>query len=231
VSGEPDGDESDDDEDPALADDDEDEDSEGDEDELARLRRENAEHQERQRRLEYESQQRRNQEYWDGIEQQALNAFAWEEAQVYEQAEGYVDPEGYKREKLRDLNIRMIAWFKAFGDSKNEARRQQYERAAVPGYAAKIAAYFGLDEEQEVDLLDYPVERMKREAEKMSRYNAKLAAKTKQAQQTTRASARDAKFGSGRGVQTGVAGNTPVKRVKAGSDNHLKAIFAQAARG
>jgi hypothetical protein len=230
MSGELDDDESGNDESEALGDDDEDEELSEDEEKL-QLRQQLAQLQERERRLAYEQEQRKNQAYWDQIEGQAQEYFAWKEQAIWAEKDNRLNPEGFLQEQLAQLRLEQADWYRQFGNSINEARRQQYERNAIPGWAAKIASHYGLSEEQERDLLDYHPNQMKREAEKMARTNARIAKLESAKKQEQRGKARSARFGGGKSPQTGGGSRPPTKRVKAGSDAHLKALFGVTTRG
>ena len=217
---------SDEDEEPALEDDDEADDDEEDEDDEDPRDARIAELEERIRREEYERQQANNQAYWAGIEQQAVEAFEWEEAQIWANKDNYVDPDAFVRQEMRRLKGRIQDWYSQFYASQNESRRQQYERAAVPTYAARVATHFNLSEQQAKDLLDYTPQDMVREARKMARYNQQIAALKKTSTQKKRKQAQEA-FVAEKGVTTG-GGRAPARKIKAGSMDHLIDIFQQA---
>lgn len=217
---------------PAPADDgaddgeaDEDEEEEGDGD-TAALRRRLAELEEATRRAEYERQQAANQAYWNDLERQAVAAFEYEERQIWENKDNYVDPDAYVRQEMGKLQARVTDWYRRFFHSQNESRAAQYERAAIPAYAARLAAHHGLSEKDAAELLDYPVELMPKVAARMARDAAKIAALRKNRQQAQRATARST---DPRLAVPAPGGGRATKRgVKAGSLDHLKEIFAGA---
>jgi hypothetical protein len=194
--------------------------------EKAELRARVAEYEAQVRRAEYEKQQQNNQQYWAGIQGQAEQAFAWEFDQIFVQKDNQVDPDLYVRTETAKLQRRVADWFQRFHASQNEARRQQYERAAIPTYAARLATNYDLSVEQAQELLDYAPERMDYEAQKMARYNAREAAYRKKLQQSRRADGQANLLRKGSGT-TG-SGRAPVKRVKRGSDEHLTTLLAAA---
>ncbi len=228
MSGAPESDEPSDDPDEAPGDDSEDADDS--DTESAELRRQLTELQARERRMAYEEQQRRNQAYWVDIETQAEQYFAWKKEQIYQAATDYVDPDLFVRTKRDELDYERAQWFRDFFASQNEARRQQYERAAVPAYAARVATHYQLSDEQERELLDYPPDRMPKEAEKMARYNAREASLRTQSQQAQRKRTRDGRFATG-APTTGGSGRGSIVKVKRGSDEQLFGILAKAAHG
>jgi hypothetical protein len=194
--------------------------------EKAELRARVAEYEAQVRRAEYERQQQNNQAYWNGIQGQAETAFAWEFDQIFVQKDTQVDPDLYVRTETAKLQRRVADWFQRFHASQNEARRQQYERAAIPTYAARLATNYDLSVEQAQELLDYAPERMDYEAQKLARYNAREAAYRKKLQQSRRLDAQDNLMRTGSNTTGG--GRAPVKRVKRGSDDHLTALLAAA---
>lgn len=210
---------------PELEDDEEDDDASAEDTETAELKRKVAEYEAQVRRADYERQQAQNQNYWDGIENQAVEYFDYELAKARQEKNNYVDPDLYFETRLAELTAQERDWRRKFEGSKREAARQQYERAAVPTYAARVATHFDLTPAQAEDLLDYDPQVMVREAEKMARYNAeikKLRAKTTQASRKTKQDAL---------VKTGAVsgdGRGPAQRIKRGSPQHLVKLWQQA---
>jgi hypothetical protein len=229
MSAEPDDDDSDDTDDDALETDESDEEPEDDEDEAddaAELRRRNVELEERLRQHDYEQQQAANQRYWDDLENQARNAFEYEERKIWAEKDNYVDPDAYLQTELTKLQGRVTDWFRRFYASQNQARAQQYERATIPAYAARLATQHGLSNADAQELLEYPVEQMPRIAKLLARAAQKESARKKQRQQTQRATARatDPRLK----VPAPGGGRSTSKGTKAGSLDHLKNIFAGA---
>lgn len=226
MSAEPEDDESDDLGDGALADvdDDESDEDDDDEDEVSELRRRNTELEERLRQHDYEQQQSANQAYWDKLEHQARSAFEYEERQIWANKDNYVDPDAYLQTELTKLQGRVTDWFRRFYASQNEARAQQYERATIPAYAARIATQYGLSNADAEELLEYPVEQMPKIAKLLARASEKKAARRKQRQQTQRATARETDPRLKTPAPGG--GRSTNKGIKAGSLAHLQEIFA-----
>jgi hypothetical protein len=229
MSGGPDEEDDDDEDDEASLDDEsEDDESEIDEGEAEKLelRRKVAEYDQLQQRLNYNAQQQRNKAYWDGIERQAEEAFAAKYDQIDIDATDYHDPEAYKRQKRGELQNEMKVWYREFNASQTQARAKAQERAAIPVYAAKLATHYGLSVEQAHELLEYDPSRMDYEAQKLARHNAQITRLKKRNQQTQRGNAR---VGMAQNpVSSGGSGRAAPIRVKAGSDNHLLAIFGAA---
>jgi hypothetical protein len=200
---------------------DEDDSDEPGDDEKAELLARVAEYEAQMRRAEYENQQARNKAEWDRIESEARNYFTWAEQQAWAEKDNYVDPDLYLRQELGKIQAQQRNWFQQFYNSQNEARRQQYERAAVPTYAARVATHFDLTAEQAETLLDYDPQHMVREAQKLHRHNAEIARLRGARTQKKRKTGQDtlvkkgAVSGEGRG---------PVTRIKRGSDDHLAAL-------
>ena len=229
MSAEPEDDDSDETDDDALETDESDEEPEDDEeeaDDAAELRRRNVELEERLRQHDYEQQQAANQRYWDDLENQARNAFEYEERKIWAEKDNYVDPDAYLQTELTKLQGRVTDWFRRFYASQNQARAQQYERATIPAYAARLATQHGLSNADAQELLEYPVEQMPRIAKLLARAAAKESARKRQKQQTQRATARatDPRLK----VPAPGGGRSTSKGVKAGSLTHLKEIFAGA---
>jgi hypothetical protein len=230
MSGELETEDEDDDDEDSLDDEDEDADeSDDDEDDDDEIRQKAAQYDQLQRKLEYEAQQRRNQQYWDGIESQAEEAFAAQYDQIFIDSQNYVDPQAYERQKIDEWTRSVTHWVKQFEASKNVARAKAQERAAIPVYAARIATHYGLSVDQANELLEYAPQQMDREAQKMARYNAQIARLRKQAKQTQRGNARVGMAGNP--VSTGGSGRSAPVKVRAGSQNHLLSIFAAAKQG
>jgi hypothetical protein len=227
MSAEPEDDDSDEPDDDALEDvDDDDESDEDEDDDVAELRRRNTELEEKLRQHDYEQQQHANQQYWDKLEGQARSAFEYEERQIWTNKDNYVDPDAYLQVELTKLQGRVTDWFRRFYASQNEARAQQYERATIPAYAARIATQHGLSNADAEELLEYPVEQMPKIAKLLARAAHKNATRKKQTQQKQRATARDTDPRLKMPVPGG--GRSTNKGVKAGSLTHLKEIFAGA---
>jgi hypothetical protein len=230
MSAEPEDDESDDLDDDALETDEhgaeEPEDDDEDDDDAAALRRRNVELEERLRQHDYEQQQAANQRYWDDLETQARNAFEYEERKIWAEKDNYVDPDAYLQTELTTLQRRVTDWFQRFYASQNQARAQQYERATIPAYAARLATQHGLSNTDAQELLEYPVEQMPKIAKLLARAAQKESARKRQRQQTQRATARatDPRLK----VPAPGGGRSTSKGTKAGSLNHLKEIFAGA---
>lgn len=230
MSGEPDEDDEDDDDDASLEDDDETQESEtdaDDEDDLQTRRKADA-YDELQRRLAYQQQQQKNQQYWDGIESQAANAFQAKYDQIFTDAQNYVDPDGYVRTKVAEWTREVTGWVKDFESSKNVARARAQEQSSIPVYAAKLATHYKLSIEQAHELLEYHPQQMDKEAQRRAQSNAREASLKKKARQTQRADARNPLAKNP--LSTGSGKSGPI-RVKAGSDNHLLALFAAAQQG
>jgi hypothetical protein len=220
----------DDDEDDALDDDDEDEteDDADDEEDAAKaeILRQKTELEQKLRQIEYEKQQQANQAHWDSIQAEAEYAFEWEWDQIQSEKHNHLDPDAYERQQVGQWKTRVKEWYRRFEASITEARRAQMERAAIPSYAARVAQHFSLTDDQAKDLLEYPVDRMPREAEKMARTNQREADLRKKLQQERRSKARDGQITKG-GNTTG-GGRAPAKRVVRGSDEHLARLLAGA---
>ena len=193
-------------------------------DEAAELRRRNAELEDRLRRHDYEQQQNANQQYWDGLENQARDAFVYEERQIWATKDNYVDPDAYLQVELTKLQGRVTDWFRRFYASQNEARAAQYERATIPAYAARLATHHGLSNADAEELLTFPVDEMPKVAKLMARSATKESARKKQRQQKQRATARatDPRLN----VPTPGGGRSTSKGIKAGSTAHLLELFA-----
>jgi hypothetical protein len=230
MSDEPDEESADEDGEESLDDEDDDEGGADDaSEELLELRRKNAEYNELQRRLDYQAQQQRNAEYWNGIESQAEAAFEAKMAQIKTDMHRYVDPEGYFEQKTGELTREIKHWYKQFEGSKNQARAKAQEQAAIPVYAARVAMHYGLSESQAHELLEYDPRRMDYEAQIRARHNAQVAKLRKNSQQTQRATARGPLAANP--VGTGNSGRGAPTKVRAGSMNHLHAILAAAQAG
>jgi hypothetical protein len=230
MSDEPEGDEEDEDEQEALSDDDEDDDeSDDDEPADAETKRKAAEYDQLQNRLQYEAQQRRNSEYWEGIESQAEDAFASQYDQIFVDAQGSLDPDAYIRQEIPKWTSAVTRWVKEFEASKRQAVAKAQERAAIPVYAAKIATYYKLSTAQAQELLEYDSRMMDREAQKMKRYNDQIARLKANNTQATRGK-KKAEL-AGNPVRSGGSGRAAPIKVRAGSDNHLLALFAAAKAG
>ncbi len=218
----------------ALQDDDEDADADDDEDEdpeedLDTLRQQAAEYNQLQRRLEYQAQQQRNQEYWGGIEAQADAAFDAKYAFIQREKHQRLDGDTYETEALATLNGEIKQWYREFYASQNDARARAQEKAAIPVYAARVATHFGLSAEQANDLLEYQPQQMVREAQKVARHNEQLRKYQKNQTQNTRSNAQQKLAGNP--VRSGGSGRGAPTKVRAGSMNHLAAIFAAAKQG
>ena len=210
---------------PELEDDEEDDDDSAEDTETAELRRKVAEYEAQVRRAEYERQQAQNAQYWDGIEAEAVNYFEYEYARAAQEKDNYVDPDLFFTQRVVEIRKQERDWYRKFEGSKNEARRQQYERASVPTYAARVATHFDLTAQQAEDLLDYDPQVMVREAEKMARYNAQIKKLRDKNTQAGRKAKQDAL------VKTGAVsgeGRGPAARIKRGSDEHLMKLWQNA---
>jgi hypothetical protein len=209
---------------PELEDDAED-DEPADDDETAELKRRVAEYEAQVRRAEYERQQAQNAQYWDDIEGKAVEYFEYEYAKASREKDNYVDPDLFYAARTEELRKQERDWTRKFEASKREAARQQYERAAVPTYAARVATHFDLTPQQAEDLLDYDPQVMVREAEKMARYNAQITKLRNKNTQNSRKNAQD------KLVKTGAVsgeGRGPAARIKRGSDEHLMKLWQNA---
>ena len=226
MSGEPD-DAYVDDADEALEDDEEDDadSAADDDDETADLKRRVAEYEAQVRRAEYERQQAQNAQYWDGIEAQAVDYFEYQYAQAAREKDNYVDPDLYFGARTEEIRKQERDWFRRFESSKREAARQQYERAAVPTYAARVATHFDLTPQQAEDLLDYDPQNMVREAEKMARYNAQIK---KLRGERTQSSRKDKQNQLVKKGTVSADGRGPAQRIKRGSDEHLIKLWQNA---
>lgn len=209
----------------ALEDDEETDDDDSEDDEVAQMRARLAEYEAQVRRAEYERQQAENQAYWDGIERQAREYFDWAAQDAWSRKDGFVDPDLYLRERMGEITAQQRDWYQRFYNSQNEARRQQYERAAVPTYAARVATHFDLTPDQAETLLDYDPQHMVREAQKMARYNAEIKKLRGQRTQKTRKDKQDTLVK--KGAVSGEGRGAPV-RIKRGSDEHLLQLWRNA---
>ena len=210
----------------ALEDDEEDDDDDSaEDDETAELKRKIAEYEAQVRRAEYERQQAQNAQYWDNIEAQAEEYFNYELAKAKQEKHNYVDPDLYFEARLAELTTQERDWRRKFEGSKREAARQQYERAAVPTYAARVATHYDLTPQQAEDLLDYDPQIMVREAEKMARYNAQIKKLRGERTQKTRKDKQDALIKTG---TVSADGRGPAQRIKRGSDEHLMKLWQNA---
>lgn len=206
----------------ALEDDEEDDESSAEDTETAELRRKVAEYETNMRRVEYERQQAQNAQYWDNIEGQAVDYFEYEYAKASREKDNYIDPDLFLAGRTEELRKQERDWFRRFEGSKREASRQQYERAAVPTYAARVATHFDLTAQQAEDLLDYDPQVMVREAEKMARYNVQIKKLKGSQTQTSRKSKQDALVAKG---TVSADGRGPAQRIKRGSPDHLMKLL------
>lgn len=219
------------DEESALEDDDDEEDAPLSDADLKKLLqqtlRDKQELEQKERQRQYEEQNRRNQAYWDDIESQAVAAFDYEEARIWEEAPDAVDPDAYLRRELAKHKARIADWYKRFYASQNASTRQQYERASIPAYASEVAQYFGLSKAQRESLLDFDPKDMPRIAALLKQQNDDRARLAKGSQQAQR---KLAQGNLAKNVPNAGGGRAPAKKVRPGSLSHLVSIFAEANR-
>jgi hypothetical protein len=170
---------------------------------------------------EAQARQREAEEYWNSRLDNAVRWFSNKRESVYQQAEQSLNPLGYLREKLNEVDLEERAWMGQFRDAREQALWQFAERQATPNYAARVAEHFGLPKESITELLEYPVELMEREAIKLrnrlikERNRQKEVDKLKRNAAARKRAAKTVAPGSGRG---------PSGKIAAGSDAHYLSI-------
>ncbi len=99
---------------------------------------------------------------------------------------------------------------------------------AAYGFSKELQVHYNLTNDQWQELLDLPPEKMGARAEKIAKQSRVLSNTKKQLDQLQRQLGAGQLAGSGIGTGASRGGNAV--RVKAGSDDHLGAIFARAGR-
>lgn len=148
--------------------------------------------QQQQEQAALQQQQADAERYWDDALAKANSYFAQKEAQIYREAEGISQEFGseraelYARTKGRELFAEYQGYLAKFHAEREASIWQVVMKAALPGYAAEVAEYYGLGKDVITDLLNYPPDLIPREAERMKRERDQRAAERRKNTQLAR---------------------------------------------
>lgn len=170
-----------------------------------------------------QQQQRQQQEayawqYWEGTRQQADAYFQNAAQAIYREAENAYDAPAFIRQRMSALESERQNWYGKYHQSREQALRNQTERMAVPMYARAVAEQLSLSDEDAARLAQFPPNMIPSVASIMAERSTQNA-KSKAARSLSQA-----------GISPG-SGGRGGRRVKAGSDAHLAALFRQGTRG
>lgn len=188
---------------------------------LARLERERDEAKavlaaQEQARIQHETQA-----YWVNQKNQADAHFAAQEAKIYQEAANAYDPTAFVKNKMAQLNQARDAWTQQYYSAREQGMRQAMEQMAIPGYASEVARHYGLSAKDTEKLLRFHPDQMPQVAELIAE------AKGISPQQLKQQMARSL----GSGVAPGGSRASGGRKIKAGSDAHLAALFKQGGNG
>lgn len=188
---------------------------------LARLERERDEAQAQIAAQEMSRRQEESQAYWTNTKTQADAYFAAQEAKIYQEAANAYEPAKYLRAKMAQLNQQRNSWTQEYYAARENSLRQQMEQMAIPGYAAEVAKHFGLGRDDAERLLQFHPDQMPKVAELLA--DARGTSPQQLKQQAARSLSGTVAPGGSR-----ASGG---RKIKAGSDAHLVALFKQGGQG
>lgn len=182
---------------------------------LERLERERDEAQAVLARQESARRQAEVQAYWTNTKSQGDAYFSAQEAKIYQEAANAYDPAQFVRQRMAALNKQRNDWTQQYYASREAGYRQAMEQMAVPGYATEVASYYGLGAKEAQRLLAFHPDQMPQVAEMLAE------AKGITPQQLRQQAAR----GLSGSIAPGGSRATGGRKIKAGSDAHLIALF------
>lgn len=152
-------------------------------------------------------------------------------AAVRREAANQADPEGFIAQYTAEWGEWRLREREAIFEDRTQKLHQAYTRASIPNFAQRVAQDVGLTAEEARDLLDYRPEQMVAEAKKMVRNRTKQASDIAALKQELDQIKREVAAGAlPAAALTPATGRGPTRRIKAGTQEHLRAIF-QAATG
>ena len=183
--------------------------------------------QQQQQEAQLAQQQAEAEKYWDDALAKANSYFAQKEAQIYREAEGIAQEYGsdraevYARTKGRELFAEYQGYLAKFHADREASIWQIVMKAALPGYAAEVAEYYGLAKDAITELLNYPPDLIPREAERMKRERDARAAERRKANQLAK---RAKNLELGNKTTTPGQGRAVRPDIELGSDDHYNSI-------
>lgn len=180
-----------------------------------------------QEEVRLQNEQRAAEQYWDNALATANAQFAQKEQNIYREADqlrnefGSEYADRHIRTKTRELFNEYQGYLAQFHADREAGIWDIVKRAALPGYAAEVAEYYGLGRDSINELLNYPPDLMPREAERMKRDRDRLAAERRKASQLARR-AKNLEVGN-KNVTPG-EGRASSPDMELGSDDHYNNI-------
>lgn len=172
-------------------------------------------------------EQQKAEQHWDNALAAGNAQFAQREAALNREAEqmrlefGTDRAEAWKTNEYRKLFGEYQYWLNDFHGQREASIWEVVKKAALPGYCAEVADYYGLPREAISQLLTYPPDLIPREAERMKRERDQRAAERRKATQLARR-AKNLELG-GKNVTPG-SGRASGKEPELGSDDHYDSI-------
>lgn len=117
---------------------------EGEADPLSEREREIALREQRLAAQEAERQRQEREAAWGHTWNNGMSWFAQAEQQIWRTAENQVDPEGYVRERLGQLNQKRAQWVAEYYQNLDTSRQEEMQRARIPEFAAYLIERLGL---------------------------------------------------------------------------------------
>lgn len=199
-------------EEPEDADEEPEGEEEDDEPDLAYLTERAKKADEYERQMARWQEQQKEQEVvaaWDQRLNEASQEFARREAVIYENAENSLNPSAYLKSELTKLNREAMSWYATYRDSREQALWQYAHQQSLPTIAARVAEHYKLPQEAIDELLEYPVEMMEREAQKIRTRLIKERTLQKQIDQQKRK--QDQQKVAKKGIATGTGRGSTTK--------------------
>lgn len=113
-------------------------------DPLSERERQIAEREQRLAASEAERQRQQNEAAWGQTWNNGMSWFAAAEQRVWRAAENAVDPEGYVREKLGQLNNQRAGWIAEYYQNLDNSRQEAIARSRIPEFAGYLIDKLGL---------------------------------------------------------------------------------------
>jgi len=105
--------------------------------------------------------------HWNNRLEAANREFARREAVIYQNAENSLSPVAYLREEMTKLNNEANSWYASYRDEREQALWRYQHQREIPVFAARVVEHYKLPKESVEELLEYPMELMEREGQRI----------------------------------------------------------------
>lgn len=155
-------------------------------------------------------QQQHAEAYWNNALAQAKDWYASRRNAIFQEARTAIDPAGFVERETEFLDREYQTWLDQYHQQREQAFWEFAMQQALPNYVRDVVAHYGLPQDAMAELMEYPVNLIPREAEKMKARRSREAALKRAATQAARKAKREAMMENGVFPGSGRSANTDV---------------------